>query len=428
MSSRIEFLLLDYLNFQDRGAGAVGELRTASESDWRRGLRMTDTAGLTLHLLAGLRSRGHFQWVPAPIRARLQENEKDHTARVAAMSREFVEFNRLLQSRGLQYLAIKGLANFPDFVDCLEHRVQYDHDFLVAPGDLECARQLFLELGYFPLETNHRLAIDHLPTLVKKTGWVWKGNLYDPAIPRAVELHFRLWHPEFDLIEIQIPGDIWSRSVHRDFGGERVPMLCREHALFYAALHAFRHLLRNDLRLSHLYELAYFLHTRAEDSHFWYNFRQMLDLDSKGCRMAATLFRLCEYCFGSRLAPEAQELIRLHQSPGIELWIQCFGRSESVDCFRKSKSALLLHLEFVNNPRARWKLVRQKWIPRHLPLPTFGTQVSAAQQGLAFSLQRKLRYALRMVERAASQISHLARFLIEFPLWQCRLYFRKKAS
>jgi len=438
MADKISLHLLEYLSFGADAAQPDAWLPGFSESDWLSGLAMSDTAGLTFHLLEKLRKHDHFRLLPTRIQERLVKNEQDHTARVAAVLRESLEFHRLFRSESIRYLTLKGLTSYPDFVDHLKHRVQYDHDFLVAPADRERAYQLFLKMGYEPLSASAKLAVDHLPTLVKKTGWIWKGNLYDCEIPRAVELHFRLWDTDFELIPIQFP-DTWSCSVMCWFEGEPIPALCREHALFYAMLHAFRHLLRNDLRLSHLYELAYFLHTHAEDSvlrcqgespeeSFWEGFERILHGSGRGLQIAATMFKLSEHCFGNRLAAAAGELVRRHLSPASQLWIERFGRSEAVDCFRKSKSPVLLHLSFVDTYSARWKVLRRRWVPRHLPLPSLAVPTAKEQQSLWFRLQRPLRYGLQILRRIIFHISSFARFLVELPVWQWRLYCHRKAQ
>lgn len=426
MTAKIEFRLLDYLAFQKPNSSAA-PLRSFSESQWSRGLAMLDTAGLTLHLLDQLRVRDHFRALSAGVQQRLAKNKKDHNARVAAISSEFLEFNKLLQSHRIQYLALKGPMHCPDFVGRIEHRVQYDHDFLIGPQDLQRAFQLFLDLGYTPLESSDNLAVDHLPTLVRKTGWVWKGNLYDPEIPRAVELHFRLWDSDFELIPVHFPEDVWSRSVHRKLEGIRVPALCQTDALFHAVLHVFRHLLRNDLRLSHLYEVAYFLDTQLETPDFWESFAQSLGSGRTGPRIVATVFKLSEHCFACRMPQVVQQLIKQHLSPAGKLWVERFGRREAVDCFRKSKSAILLHLDLIETRSAKWKLLRRRWIPRHLPLPWFGVQTAPDQQSIGFRRERQKRYATQVVKRTLFHFFNLTRFLIEFPVWQWRLYVQKKA-
>ncbi|MCI0627338.1 MAG: nucleotidyltransferase family protein [Acidobacteria bacterium] len=416
MFHTIESQLLDYLNFRNSDAPCAA----LDEQSWSRALATTDTAGLTFHLLAKLRRLGHVGNLPQRVQERLARNERDHTARVMAMSSEFVEFNRLLQSRSIRYLTLKGLTYWPDFVDSIDHRVQYDHDFLVDPDDVQQTSQLFAELGYTPLESPGELAVDHLPTLVKKTGWAWKGNLYDPDIPRAVELHFQLWNSDFELIPIRFPMDVWTRAIQQSFQGKRVPTLCLQHTLLYGILHVFRHLLRNDLRLSHLYEISYFLETHVTDSAFWEDFAQQLQTCPQSLKAAATVLELARHCFGNCVPPRMDAMIREHLPPAGALWIERFGKKEALHCFRKSKSALLLHLAFVGG--SRWKLLRRKWIPRHWPLPSFGVQVPEAACGAAFRLRQRIHYVIQIVKRAGFHVSELARFVFEFPSWQWQLH------
>jgi Uncharacterised nucleotidyltransferase len=419
MATQIELCLLEYLNFRDAAVPAP----PLSESVWQRALTITDAAGLTLHLLGKLRERDHWMALPEPIRERLKNNERDHVARIAAASQEFVEFNRLLQSHSVRYLALKGLTCWPDFVDRPEHRVQYDHDFLIATPDLQRALELFEKLGYTPLESGKKLPVDHLPTLVKRTGWVWKGNLYDPEIPRAIELHFRLYDPEFDLIPIRFPDDLWIRATQRRFQGTPVPVLGREHALLYGVFHAFRHLVRNDLRLSHLYEISYFLHSQCDDDAFWKTFLQEGHFCPQSLKVTATIFALARRCFGNQTSLAVDQLIREHLPPAAAVWIEQFGRSEAMACFRKSKNTFLLHWIFVKGP-ARWRLFRRHWVPRHLPLSSFGVQVPTEKRGFAFRFARRLYYAGQLLLRACFHISAFGQFVVVFPVWQWRLQRR----
>src|SRR5262249_8040836 len=158
---------------------------------------------------------------------------------------------------------------------------------------------LFLSLGYSPLPSSSQLAVGHLRTLVRTTDWKWKGNLFDPEIPRAVELHFQLWDSEFDKISICALDDIWRNSEVATFEAISLPVLSRQHNLLYCILHSFRHLLRNDLRLSHLYEIGYFLQRRRENASFWPGFLKSLLSCSNSCRATATMLELARRTFSA---------------------------------------------------------------------------------------------------------------------------------
>ena len=160
---------------------------------WKRGLEFTDKAGLSLHLRDLLIRRNDFGKT-AGVDPRSNWNRDTATMfdGSRSWSRNLSSWNRQLQSADIRYLNLKGLLLAPDFVEPLERRAQYDYDFLVKKEDLQRAYSLFLQHGYSALHSTRELAADHLPTLIQKSGWKWKGNYYDPDIPRGVELHFQL--------------------------------------------------------------------------------------------------------------------------------------------------------------------------------------------------------------------------------------------
>ncbi len=101
--------------------------------------------------------------------------------------------------------------------------------------------------------------VDHLPTLIRKTGWEWRGNYFDPELPPALELHFRLWDASMEGFAIPCIDDFWERRERRALEDVEFTSLAAIDLPGYAAAHALRHMLRGDLRPSHIYEIAYFL-------------------------------------------------------------------------------------------------------------------------------------------------------------------------
>ena len=51
--------------------------------------------------------------------------------------------------------------------------------------------------------------------------------------------------------------------------GRAIPVLCEADTLAFAALHLLMHVLHGDLRLQRAWEIAHFVHTRADDDDFW---------------------------------------------------------------------------------------------------------------------------------------------------------------
>src|SRR5262249_41911624 len=116
MTDPIEFQVLRYLRFQTAASGHSGFQR-ASEGQWEQALAFADTAGLTLSLLDRLKQRGAFNKLPLSIQQGFARRLQDNLARTNIISRELIEFNRMLQSGNVRYLNLKGQVLCPDFVE-----------------------------------------------------------------------------------------------------------------------------------------------------------------------------------------------------------------------------------------------------------------------------------------------------------------------
>src|SRR5262249_3092362 len=168
---------------------------------------------------------------------------------------------------GVEFVILKGLTHCPDFVADPRLRVQYDIDFYCPPGSLDGAREILLGMGYRPILELDSFPLDHLPTMIRKTGWRWRGNYFDPELPPSVDLHFRFWDQETERLPTPGVEDFWTRRV-----GQELDPVDR---LGYAALHAVRHLLRGSLRLHQVYEIARFLRNRSEDAGYWARWEEL---------------------------------------------------------------------------------------------------------------------------------------------------------
>lgn len=417
MKPVIELHILDYLQFGEKRSGEASSWLSGDELAWRRGLKFADTAGLSLHLRDRLIARNDFGRLPASIQIELEQRHCDNVRRTGVMLQEFVELNRRLQIAEICVLSLKGFSLVPDFVACLERRAQYDYDFLVKEEDLQRAYTLFLQTGYSALHSTKDLAVDHLPTLIQKTGWQWKGNYFDPEIPPGVELHFRLWDSEFELLPIQTLDRVWDRACWQTLGSIEVRTLCREDKLVYVTLHACRHLLRNDLRLSHLYEVAFFLQQSSDQTRFWEDVVANVKQCPNTTKMVATTFELATFLFRPALSSPVKQFIEGHLPATAASWVRAYGRTGAIHCYRKNRNALLLHLSLLDNQSRRWDLLRERLLPRHLPLPTYGVQIPPEAQDLKFHVAQATRYLGLLVQRGLFHIRSLSQLLFQLPLW-----------
>ena len=417
----LDLSFLGYLHLSRTSRLHDSFVTSLSEHQWETYLKKLDRAGMVFHFLSRLRLHGDFEATPPRIQVRLKKNLQDQTDRHLLISREFLEFNRSLQEKKIRYVCLKGLTAFPDFVDDPIHHIQSDHDFLIYPEDLECANEVFLGLGFEPVDSHSGRNVDHLPTLVKCSGWRWKGNFYDPEIPRAIELHFRLWDAEFEGISIHSLEEVWQNSIVREISGIRIPVLSRQDALTYAVMHAFRHLLRNDLRLSHLYELAFFLNRSVHDTAFWNVFGEKLRHCPTSLKVTATMFQLARHCFEPEVSPLVLEFVARYLPPAGQLWIKKFGRKEALSSYRQSKSGLFLQINFTSTRREGWLKIWKKLLPQHLPPKYLGIKIPEGQKTILQRSREGFRFLEQICKRSVFHACSLLVFVIRLPLWNLSL-------
>ena len=88
---------------------------------------------------------------------------------------------------------------------------------------------------------------DHLPALIRKTGWQFRGDFFDPEIPLPVELHFQFWNEQTGAAaRARARRSFGRRRIHRPMAGTEIAMLHPADALAYASLHLLQHLLRGS--------------------------------------------------------------------------------------------------------------------------------------------------------------------------------------
>jgi putative nucleotidyltransferase-like protein len=235
-----------------------------------------------------------------------------------------------------------------------------------------------------------------------------------------------LWDSDFELLPIQTLDKLWERSCSQAFGSIAVPTLCREDTLLYVTLHAFRHLLRNDLRLSHLYEIAFFLQRTSEEERFWKDFILRVSECSNTTKMVATTFELARSLFRPALYPPVRQFIATRLPATAASWVLAYGRTGAIHCYRKNRSALLLHLGLLNDNGQRWTLVRQRLLPRHLPLPTYGVQIPEAEQNLRVRVVKAARYLALLLQRSLFQIRSLSELFFQLPVWLIQLQRQRR--
>ena len=372
--------------------GSAPDLAGFNEAEWKSALYFFDRHQLTLL------PRGRF---PESVQRRLDQNLAANRERIRRMKQAFWQVQDTLDAAGIEFVVLKGFANWDRFTADPERRLQYDLD-LYCPGAAIDARTALKSLGYESIPTDGRTAVDHLPALVRKTGWQWKGDFFDPEIPLSVELHFRLWDEVTEGFRVPGVEDFWSRRVTQSLDGREYLALDPVDSVGYACLHLLRHLLRGDVRAANVYELAYFLHVSADNEGFWRRWRRL--------QGAGICFLLAKSWFGCRLHSAAQSEIDL-LPPRVRKWFDRYAWSPAEALFHPNKDELWLHLSLLDSFSKKWQVVRRRLAPMRLPGPLDSVFIPDKDMTWAVRLAKRYQYSRYVAGRALFHARALSRML-----------------
>jgi hypothetical protein len=400
-------LIAASLSFQNVVAvNALERLARFPENQWPSLFAYTDPAGLTLYLLAAFEERGLAASLPGPVLEALvlrREKNRQRLKRTLELAAGLVD---LLNAAGLHAAFLKGFTLQPEFVASAERRVQYDLDLYLSEKDALRAHRLLMERGYEQIGDRESSRSGHLTTLLQKTGWEWLGDFYDLEIPRAVELHYQLWNGEFECLPVEISPDPLKRICWRDFDGMSLPGLCPEDQVTNVVLHSMRHILHGDLRISHLYEIGYFLERHAEDHALWQGWSSQAHTSLQ--RLAAVVFAITSEIFGAPRGPRAEPL--------VEAWAQRFS-STLCQLETNSKYEVILHLALLRNWRDKALVLRRRLLPMRLPGLVDAVFVAESQLTLPRRALRFVRQTFFVMRRGWFHLRAIPRFAWAWAAW-----------
>ena len=339
-----------------------------SEAQWHPLLAQADRARLTLPL--GVRCRA---WLPAGVQARIDRDLANNAERRRRMLATCLDLSSAFREHGVRFVFLKGLTHWPYFCDDPALRPQYDIDVFCPKPQLERARNAAARLGFAPVPGRSDGPVDHLPTMIQKATWRWRGDYYDPELPPLLELHFRFWDDGTEGIRVDAVERFWNRRVIRQAGESAFPALSLPDTLSYAGLHLVKHLLRGNLRPYHVYELAHFLERSAGDSAFWGEWADLAPASSRSVQAVA--FRLAADWFACRLHSVAQDAVDRLPRPVGE-WFQLFSLSPLTTLERPNKDELLLHLCLLQDDVNRRGIVKRRLFP-HPAKPVLDPHIEA---------------------------------------------------
>ena len=374
----------------------TASIEKLSENEWTSLLDFCDIAHLTLPI-AQHPTIGFPNWVVE----RLRTNLADNALRYEHVKATYREAAAALGRAGVEHIVIKGFTQSPDYVADPRVRRQSDIDIFCPPQSIDAASGALRAIGYKPSDAKISYAMaDHEATLVRPGDWHWKNNLFDPEMPLGIELHFCLWNERVSHIRVPDTGIFWERRTTREVSGLSFPCLNPVDHLAYFTLHVLRNLFLGDWIVHHVRELAFFLHSRADDESFWQTWSQTHSPSLRS--IEAIVFYYARAWFDCRLNPLAAHEIDI--LPSIrKSWLQRFAGSALELMFERNKDFLWLQLSLLSSGREKLKIFRRTFIPTQI-LPINSPYIRMHNKRLLPSGEGPLwrQYCSYLISRAAT--------------------------
>lgn len=373
---------------------AADALKAVPESRWADLLALTDRAQLTLAL--GLRAGDAL---PPAAFARISNDLANNQLRHQRLLECHYDIQTALDAAGIPFLVLKGITNWPGYCARPEHRPQSDIDIFCPAETCEQASLVLRQIGWTPISTLGFDDTDHLPVMIRQTGWTWKGDYFDPNMPHALEIHFRLWDPEAEGIAAEDMDGLVASADFRGFNGLRIRALQPPDALTYACLHLVRHLLRGSPTPRHAYEIAHFLQYSAGDDGFWQAWRERQAKTPRRRLLAGIAFRLALGWFDCGAHPVAAGAAAALPRP-VAQWFSLFLWSPVAALRKPNKDEMWLQFALANSGLVRMRTFLNRMFPRRIPRPLLDAHVPPEDTGLTLR-SRRFAYAVRFAARRA---------------------------
>jgi hypothetical protein len=337
-----------------RGASADA-LHAFDDSEWPDLLCFCDRANLTLPLAL----RGYCGF-PDWVTKRLQRNLADSSDHFKLTQATYIEAASALADAGVPWIVLKGFTQTPDFVASPRFRLQGDIDIYTPREHVASAVHALENIGYRPNGQEDYLLADHSPTLMRFGGWKRSSNLYDPAMPLCIEVHFCIWNHAVSMIPLPEVEQFWTRRIQRHLGALAFPALDPVDHLGYFALHVLREIFGAGRVAHRALELATFLDGRSNDACFWSEWKSMHSPQLRQVEVVAVA--LAADWFGAAMPAAVEEEIDALPA-GLRAWITGCGASPLAAMDSRTRDGRLLQMLLTRSSGSRWKILRRALSP-----------------------------------------------------------------
>lgn len=413
--------IVQFLGFsvehREQALAGIEQFRTRQ---WERALPWLDDAGLPFYFLQKLKDVNAIDRIPASVCGRLQQNFMANQLRVEDMSRRFDLINKKFNDAGIRYAVLKGFSLIPEFCPYSPLRYQGDLDYLVDDQSFPVASRVLVEAGYRAKESLSRVEkIFVIPGATPCRG----PEQYSSRAPHAVELHTKMWDGEMHQLP-QIPNLFFlDRAVHQRWNGLTFPALCNQEAFLLQILHTCNHLFTLWMRMSNLFEVAYFLNRRADDVEFWNQTAQAVGEMPILREFVVIVAELVARLFGAPL-PALLRAWEVKIRPASRVWIEHYARRCAFSdlpfyqfrLFPTVKFALFLHQQFREDASVSKSVVRKRLVP----FARLSQMASSLKQHPSLALKPSWWGQHMFVRRSIFHILASFRYLLEVPRWRWR--------
>jgi Uncharacterised nucleotidyltransferase len=397
----------------------TAHLKALSNQGWSKLLEFCDLAHLTL-TLAQLPSDGFPDWVVE----RLNTNLIDNIQRFKRVKATYKEAAQVLSAARIEHVVIKGFTQCPDYVELPGFRMQSDLDLYCPAEMIEPARTALETLGYILDKGTASKRTDHTAALIRRGEWTWTGNHYDPEMPLSIELHFCLWNEATALFSVPGADNFWERRTTRSIEDFSFPCLSPVDHLGYLALHILRNILSRDWVIHHVRELAFFLHTHANDDAFWAAWSETHNASLRS--LEAIAFYYARAWFNCDIHRQIQKEIA-NISPAQRQWLRRFVGSAFEVMFHQNKDSVWLHLSLLKSSKAKRTLFRRFFVPSTISsVTTPGMGVQNRRSRLSGKLHPYVQYFAYLTFRCTSYSYVNLAAILRGLIWRLSRYLEQE--
>ena len=342
-------------------------LASLTEARWARVIASADREGLTLALGSRWKTA-----LPPSVAERIDANRASTALRFANIRRSYEEIASEFETVGVQVAVLKGFSHECGFAPSPLDRPQGDLDLYCSQQQISLAQNVLVQLRYVPLVGTEAIPTDHLPPMIRKSAWTWRGDYFDPDAVLAVELHFQFWDRHTERIALDGIEAFWTRRQMECVGDFRFPALAPIDRIGYAAVHFMRHLLRGEFRIFHAYELAHFLDATYADQNLWRHWQAMHSGSLRS--VEALAFRFAADWFGCPVPEPVAAEWELFPAT-VQRWFTAFSQAPLQAKRHPNKNELWLHLALLHSSRDRRAVALRRLLPLRRQTVQYAAQV-----------------------------------------------------